>query len=115
MHEMGIAMEMINIAISSIPEDIENPQVEKVNVKIGKLSTVVPDSLHFCFDTAIKETILDGAVLTIQEVPVVVSCNDCKAEWEISEPVFSCEKCKSGSVEIISGQELEMISIELKD
>jgi hydrogenase nickel incorporation protein HypA/HybF len=44
MHEMGIAMQIVEISTASIPADLMGAQVEKVNVKIGKLSAVVPES-----------------------------------------------------------------------
>jgi len=37
MHEMGIALQIVEISISSIPETCENVRVERVNLKIGKL------------------------------------------------------------------------------
>ncbi len=71
MHEMGIAMQIAEIATASIPKSIENIQVERVNIKVGKLSAVVPESLKFCFDIVVKDTPLSGAKLVIEEVPVV--------------------------------------------
>ena len=66
MHEMGIVMQIIEIAVGAIPEDDPNVQVERVNLKVGKLSAVVPDSLRFCFEIAIKDTPLSGATLTVR-------------------------------------------------
>lgn len=115
MHEMGIAMEIIDIATASIPEDLKGVKVERVNVQVGKLSAIVPGSLSFCFDMAIKDTALEGAELNIEELPVVAKCNDCGITWTISEPVFTCDKCKSGSLDIISGRELDIKSIEIEE
>ena len=115
MHEMGIAMQIVEIATASIPEDIENVRIERVNLKVGKLAAVVPDSLLFCFDIVAKDTPLKGAKLVINEIDVVARCNDCNAEWTITEPVFSCKKCKSGSIEILSGRELDIDSIEIAE
>ena len=113
MHEMGIALQIIEIATASIPPDLADVRVEKVNLKIGKLAAVVPQSLRFCFDVAVKDTPLDGAKLAIAELPVVARCKDCDTQWTISGAAFSCEKCNSGSLEIISGRELDIESIEI--
>ena len=115
MHEMGIAMQIIEIATASIPPNAGNVQVEKINIKIGKLAAVVPDSLRFCFDIAIQGTPLDGAQLVIAELPVVARCKDCDTQWTINSPAFTCENCDSGSLEIISGRELDIESIEISD
>ena len=115
MHEMGIAMQVVKIAADSIPEHIQDPRVEQVNLKIGKLSSVVPDSLRFCFEVITKNTPLEGAVLNIEVAPVVARCRDCGIEWTIEDAVFRCKECNSGSVEVISGRELDIISIEIAD
>ncbi|MFU8769517.1 MAG: hydrogenase/urease maturation nickel metallochaperone HypA, partial [Desulfotignum sp.] len=44
MHEMGIAQELVRIALEALPKDLAAPQVASVNLKIGKLAAVVPDS-----------------------------------------------------------------------
>ncbi|MBC8246485.1 MAG: hydrogenase maturation nickel metallochaperone HypA [Deltaproteobacteria bacterium] len=115
MHEMGIAMQIVEIAASSIPAELNNTEVKKVNLNIGKLAAVVPDSLRFCFGIAAQDTALSGAELVINEVPVVARCNDCQNEWTITGPAFACEKCQSGSIEILSGRELNIESIEIAD
>jgi len=115
MHEMGIALQIIDIATASIPPDAGNVRIEKVNLKIGKLAAVVPDSLRFCFEVAVKDTPLDGATLAIEELPVVARCKDCDAQWTISSPAFTCENCSSGALEIISGRELDIESIEIAE
>ena len=115
MHEMGIAMEIIDIAISSIPDDIKNARVEKVNLKVGKMSAIVVESLRFCFEIVAKDTPLSGAKLNVEEIPVVARCRECDFEWTVNKPAFTCSKCKSGLIDIISGRELDIASIELAD
>lgn len=108
-------MQVVNIALSSLPADMKDSRVEKVNLRIGKLSAVVPESLRFCFDIVVRDTPLADARLDIEEIPVVIRCRDCGKTWTITEPAFVCNDCESGSVEIISGQELEISSIEVAD
>ncbi len=113
MHEMGIALQIVEIATASLPANLGQARVAAVNLKIGKLAAVVPESLRFCFDVAIKDTRLEGAKLAIEELPVVAKCNDCDAQWTIEEPIFVCQTCQSGSLEILSGRELDIESIEV--
>ena len=54
MHEMGIAEQLVKIALDAIPKDIQNPRVETVHLKIGKLASVVEHSLTFCFEIITK-------------------------------------------------------------
>jgi hydrogenase nickel incorporation protein HypA/HybF len=115
MHEMGIALQIVEIATASIPPEAGKVRIEKVNLKIGKLAAVVPDSLRFCFEVVVKDTPLDGATLAIEEVPVVARCKDCDTQWTINSPAFACENCGSGALEIISGRELDIESIEISE
>ena len=115
MHEMGIAMQIVEIAAASIPEHLKNSRVQGVYLKIGKLSSVVPDSLRFCFDIVSKDSAVAGATLYIEEIPVTARCKSCDNHWTIDVPAFSCPGCGSGTIELISGQELDISSIEVED
>jgi hydrogenase nickel incorporation protein HypA/HybF len=115
MHEMGIAMQIIEIAVASIPADFKNAQVKRVNLKVGKLAAVVPESLHFCFQIAVQDTPLCDAELNIEEISLKVRCTDCNVEWTAHEPVFVCRKCNGRSVKMLSGRELDITSIEVVD
>jgi hydrogenase nickel incorporation protein HypA/HybF len=115
MHEMGIAMQIIEIATASIPENMARARVERINLKVGKLSAIVADSLRFCFEVAVKNTALEGAELAIEEIPVVAKCQTCGVDWTIESPVFVCSRCQGGQIELLSGRELDIESIEVSD
>ena len=115
MHEMGIALQIIEIAQKSIPADMAGSRVVKVNLTVGKLAAVVPDSLRFCFEVATQDTPLAGAKLIIDEKDVVAQCNECHNKWTIEGPAFSCPACSSGKIKILSGRELDIQSIEIAE
>lgn len=112
MHEMGIALQILEVAMAAIPAEMKEVKVAVVNVKIGKLTAVVPDSLRFCFDIAIQDTPLAGARLNIEEIPVVAKCRDCGAGMLIEKPYFACGQCRSVKLDVISGRELMVTSLE---
>jgi len=115
MHEMGIAQQLVAIALDAIPDDINNPRVEKLNLRIGKLAAVVEHSLSFCLEIITKDTPLEGAQLVIEQVPVCLRCETCKHQWQTDTPAFGCPACRNGQVTLISGREIEISSIELAD
>lgn len=115
MHEMGIALQIVEIASSSIPEEYDDVQVEAVNVRVGKLTAVVPESLRFCFNVATRDTRLAGARLEISEVPIQAECQDCGNILTIEGLPFACDECGSGRLEILSGRELTVASIQVAD
>jgi hydrogenase nickel incorporation protein HypA/HybF len=115
MHEMGIALKIIEISTEAIPPEMRGAPVESVNLKVGKLTAVVPDSLRFCFDVATKDTPLAGARLNIEQTPIVVRCRECGADTTIDEARFACGECSGGDLEILSGRELTVASIEMAE
>ncbi|MBF0100296.1 MAG: hydrogenase maturation nickel metallochaperone HypA [Desulfobacterales bacterium] len=115
MHEMGIALQIIDVAVRSIPKTNDQVQVEAVHLRIGKLSAVVPQSLTFCFDITKKDTPLANAKLQIEEIPITAKCRDCGHEMIITEAFFKCSQCQEGKLEILSGRELDIVSITLSD
>ncbi len=115
MHEMGIAQQLFQIAMDSIPEDIPDPKVETVNLKIGKLAAVVEHSLTFCFEVIAKETPLENARLVIDMVPVTVHCKACGNTWEVDNPVFTCKFCEKNDIELKTGREIQITALTLAD
>ncbi len=115
MHEMGIAMEILRIVQASIPADMADVRVRRVNLKVGRMSAIVPDSLRFCFGVAAENTQVADAELNIEEIDVKAQCSDCGKQWIIENPVFVCPDCSSGKVEMLSGRELDIDSIEIEE
>ena len=115
MHEMGIANQIVEIASAYLPDNFDDSRVERVNLKVGKLTGIVPDSLRFCFSIITKETPFSEAALEIEEVLVKSRCNDCGNEWTVDQASFICPKCNSGNADIIAGRELDIVSIEVAE
>jgi hydrogenase nickel incorporation protein HypA/HybF len=112
---MSIAMNVIEIVRDTVGKQEKAGEVRAIHLRIGKFRAVVPESLAFCFEAIVKGTPLEGALLHIDEIPVRVSCRDCGTEVEKTDPVFVCAHCGSPQLDIISGMELEIHSIEVID
>lgn len=67
MHEMSIAMSLVELACEKAAALDGGPRVEALHLRIGSLSGVVPDALLFSFDLAAKGTAVEGARLEIDE------------------------------------------------
>jgi hydrogenase nickel incorporation protein HypA/HybF len=91
------------------------PPVSCVTVRIGRLTSVVPDCLRHYFDLLTPGTALEGAALVIEHIPIRAICADCTAGFEIDGLSFSCPRCGSGLVDLISGRELEVVSLETSE
>jgi len=115
MHETSIAIGLLD-SLSNMAEREGAKRVLKVNVRIGKLSGIVIDSFVFAFN-ALKEQYpkLREAELLIEEVPIRYRCKKCGREFEVETVFFpECPDCGSAEVELISGEELEVINAEIE-
>ena len=50
MHEMGIAIEVMKIAMAHLPDQGRGLRVKALNLRIGKLTAIVPESFRFCME-----------------------------------------------------------------
>ena len=114
MHEMGIASQIVRIALEYLPPD-QPVRGRALKLRIGKLTAIVPSSLRFCLDIITRETRLAGAAVVIEEVPVRAVCQECGANSEIAEPPFWCSACHGVKLDILSGRELLIDSLEVED
>ncbi|WP_457567216.1 hydrogenase maturation nickel metallochaperone HypA/HybF [Desulfurobacterium sp.] len=114
MHETSLVMGMFD-NIVKVAEKENAKAVLKVRVKIGKLAGVVIDSFVFAFDSLKGEyPYMKDAVLEIVEVPAIYRCFDCGKEFEVDSAYFpECPNCGSLNVVMLSGEELEVVDIEI--
>ena len=116
MHEMALAEGIVGVVEGVLRDrQEENLRVERINLRVGKLNAVVPDALTFCFEVLTKGTELEGAFLNISEVPIRATCSKCGKAFTIDEPWFLCPECAARDIEVISGQEVTVESIEVAD
>ena len=113
MHELSIANSIVEIA-NEYAQANQAQQVQSVTVRIGALSCVNKSSLEFGFDLVANDTLVEGAILTIIEVPVAVYCSKCERQVELPGiQSFCCPICQTPSADIRQGQELEVETIEI--
>ena len=80
MHELSIAD--ADRARSPAPTPASGGS-RRVEVKVGHLRQVVPDSLAFAFALVAEGTVAEGAELVMEEVPAAGVCRACGAESEL--------------------------------
>ena len=78
------------------------------------MSGVVKESLLFCFDVAAEGTLLKGARLEIEDIPIVVFCPTCQEEVTLpGTQRFRCPNCDTPTPRIVQGREMQLTSIEV--
>ena len=112
MHELSLSGAIVN----TVEKHAAGRPVSVVNMRIGALRQVVPDTLDFYFGFVSKGTVCEGARLELEVIPARLRCATCEREWDIELPIFMCPKCgPSGRVEVASGNEFEVESIEVEE
>jgi len=113
MHEMGIAQNILDIALSAAGTEGAT-KITRINLMAGELRGIVPLQLTFCFGLVAKDSIASGAYLSIEEVPVSGHCNDCNSDFSIKEYEYVCPKCGSTKIQVTGGTELSIKDIEIE-
>jgi hydrogenase nickel incorporation protein HypA/HybF len=114
MHEFGICRSLIDVALSALAERETTQRATSLQVEIGRFTAVVPDSLRFYFDVLSRGTLLEGAELNVESIPLRTRCRSCGHEAEPDLPSLLCSKCE-GLVEIVAGRELRLVSVDVPE
>ena len=112
MHEMGIAQNILEIALEAANKEGAK-KVTRINLVVGELRAIVPEQLAFCFNLVALNTIASNAHLDIKELPVTAHCQECKANFSVVEYEYLCPNCSSTKVKITGGNELRVKEIEI--
>lgn len=113
MHEMSLMASIFEILQKHLPNQ-KQTKVTKVTLVVGKLTNAVPDALQMAFEAFAKDTVFAGALLEIQVIPIQIKCLDCHLESELESPIFLCPACNSPAVEVLSGREMYIDSMEVE-
>ncbi len=115
MHELALMTSLVN-RVCEIAENENAKRVTDIYVKRGELSGVIPESLDFCFDVCVADTIAENANFHISDVSAKWSCNSCgntitKVD-DLSIPI--CTECGNHKLTFIEGREFQLDSIEIE-
>ena len=114
MHELSIASDILDIARRHVPAG-EEDAVGTIVVRVGDMAGVVPASLAFSFEVAVKESPFPHAQLEIERVPLTGSCNRCGETSALDPAAIMCARCKSSDVAVMTGTELQVARIILRE
>lgn len=108
MHELGIAMEIAELAC----ERAGGAKITRVVIEVGQLTAVLPDALSFAWDAATEDSVLEGCALEIIQMPGRGRCRACATEQEMTMPFGRCS-CGQTDLELIAGEELKIREMEV--
>lgn len=111
MHELSIADALLAI----VTEHSAGRRVLRVDVEVGHLRQVVPESLSFAFGLLAEGTSAEHAELVLHEVPAEALCIACGASSGQEGFPMRCGRCGRPELEVVRGEELRVESIEVSE
>ena len=112
MHEMSIVTALIEM----LDEQVRNhpgARVQTVHVRVGRLRQIEPSTLQFCYNAAVSGTPLENSMLEIEGLDASARCDVCNLIFTVQEHWFECPKCGSTKGALVSGNELQLTSVQL--
>ncbi len=112
MHELAITESILKIANENALKAGAS-QVTDIHIHIGRLSSIVDDSVQFYWDMIAQNTICEKALLHFERFPAEIQCLDCGNRYLVDSDMVPCPQCNSVRVKILTGDEFRVESIEV--
>ncbi len=114
MHELSIAQALVE-QVEEVRSSNGGRAVVSVGLRVGSWRLVVPESLDFYYQALTRGTPLQGSVLEIETVEARGRCVPCGEVFGVEGPLILCPACGSLGGDLVAGQELDLVSVELTD
>jgi hydrogenase nickel incorporation protein HypA/HybF len=112
MHEMSIIEALLETVRGEL-RGHPSAHLRIVRLRVGALRKTVPEMLTFCYDAAVRGTLLEGSRLHVEELPAEARCRQCGLTFAVEDNWFECPRCKSTRADLLRGDELQLIDLEL--
>ena len=113
MHEMSLAEGVLQLVEDTARRESAS-RVKLVVLEIGRLSSVEPEAIKFCFEAVTHGSIAQGAALEILAVAGAGWCMQCAENVPMTELYGACPKCGSHQVQPTGGTEMRVKEIEIE-
>ncbi len=114
MHETSILREALALALQSAVSEGAT-RITSMTMCVGEASGVVKEALEFAWEPLTQGTFAQNAKLIIESVPIVCVCPNGCPDFPCKGPIYECPQCKSLSVQLRSGLEIEVVEVEIED
>jgi hydrogenase nickel incorporation protein HypA/HybF len=113
MHELGIAQEMLKIALDYAAKN-NATRITQFDVAMSALADESEDSLRFHFEHLTRGSIAEGARVEITRVPIPAKCLECGHDFSLTNEATTCPQCASVRVRALPQDEFKLISIQVE-
>ncbi len=113
MHELAVTESILDLAVK-YARQAEARRVTDLYLVIGRLSSVVDDSVQFYWELLSEKTLCEGSRLHFQRVPAQLTCLECSNAYELDSELEPCPNCGSPKVKVTSGDQFFLDSIQIE-
>ncbi len=113
MHELSIAQALVEQVERAVLAE-GALRANTVTIAVGALSGADPEALKAALPLVAEGTVAEGAELVVEVVPARVRCSACGVESVAESYFVGCSACGSREVELVSGRELHLRSVEME-
>jgi hydrogenase nickel incorporation protein HypA/HybF len=113
MHEMAVTESILRIVLDHAGRS-KAGRVSAINIRLGRLSSLVDDSIRFYWELIAADTIAEKAELRFERTDARAKCLDCGHEFALPKDTFACPQCRSERFRIVAGNEMSVESIEVE-
>jgi hydrogenase nickel incorporation protein HypA/HybF len=89
-------------------------RVKAIFLEVGQLSSVEPESLRFCLQAVVKETLAEGARIEIDETAGEGWCLTCSRSVPVSALYDPCPECGGYQIQVTGGTEMRVRELEVE-
>ncbi len=114
MHELPVTENLLEITLRHAGQ-ANAKKVTDLYLVIGQLSSIIDDSIQFYWDIVSQDTIAEGALLHFRRIPTRMMCRACGHQYSPSGDDFACPECQSTQIQITSGDEFFLESINIDE
>jgi hydrogenase nickel incorporation protein HypA/HybF len=114
MHELSIAYGVLQ-QVESLAKEHRAKKIQEVELEIGVLAQVFPESLEAAFEMASEGGIAQGARLKMLFKNAQVHCLQCDARFESDGTNFACPSCRQARTEVVGGNDILLTAITFED
>jgi hydrogenase nickel incorporation protein HypA/HybF len=114
MHELAVTEGVLEIALRHA-EAAHATRILEIHLVVGRLSSIVDDSVQFYWNIIAAGTIAEGARLTFTRTPATLRCTACGAAFTLADQQeFRCPTCGSRDIYVTGGDDLRLDHLEVE-
>ena len=115
MHELSVVLEAIKQVEDYARSNGISGSIQVLTLRIGELSSIVPDYVRAVYTAATDGTILENSNLEIEIAPASARCEACGKIFMIVPNKGLCPACGGKDIKLLGGREFFIKEITVSE